>query len=249
MVFAGKELREITRTWRLWVLPGIVLVFALSGPVVAEFTPQIVGAAVGNQIQGLKVPTPTYVDSYAQWIKNLSQIVGLALLIIYGGLVSGEVRSGTAALVLTKPLSRTAFVLAKAFVQSSFLIVLTSIGAVITWLLTMLIFGNAPAGPLWSGTLAWLVIGILFIGLMTLLSVLVGSAAGASGIGLAVFALLVLAAIWQPLGTYSPAALTTLPAKLITGGSADVTWPIATAAISYVLLVSLAAWRFRHRDL
>ena len=31
-VFARKELREIVRTWRIWVLPGILLFFALTGP-------------------------------------------------------------------------------------------------------------------------------------------------------------------------------------------------------------------------
>jgi len=72
-VFAGKEAREIPRTWRIWVLPGILLFFALTDPVLARFTPQIVGALGGNQLSGLKIPTPTYLDAYAQWTKDLSQ--------------------------------------------------------------------------------------------------------------------------------------------------------------------------------
>src|ERR1035437_11075744 len=31
--FAGKEAREILRTWRIWILPGILLFFALTGQV------------------------------------------------------------------------------------------------------------------------------------------------------------------------------------------------------------------------
>jgi len=31
-VFARKEAREILRTWRVWVLPGILAFFALTGP-------------------------------------------------------------------------------------------------------------------------------------------------------------------------------------------------------------------------
>src|SRR5581483_5533907 len=34
-VFAAKEVREIWRTWRIWVLPGIVLFFAVTGPFLA----------------------------------------------------------------------------------------------------------------------------------------------------------------------------------------------------------------------
>src|SRR5450759_639652 len=113
-VFARKEVREILRTWRIWVLPGILLFFALTGPVLAKFTPEIVGALAGDQLSGFKIPTPTYLDAYTQWIKNLSQIALFALIIMYGSVISSETKSGTAVLVLTKPVSRTAFVIAKA---------------------------------------------------------------------------------------------------------------------------------------
>src|SRR5664280_430565 len=132
-VFAHKEAREILRTWRIWVLPGILLFFALTGPVLARFTPQIVGALAGNQFGGLKLPTPTYLDAYTQWIKNLSQIGLFALIIIYAGVVSAESKSGTAILVLTKPVSRPAFVIAKAAVHSAFLAVVVVIGTLVTW--------------------------------------------------------------------------------------------------------------------
>src|SRR5665811_532992 len=106
--FAGKEAREILRTWRIWVLPGILLFFALTGPVLARYTPELVGALAGDQLKGLVMPTPTYLDAYAQWVKNLSQIALFALIIIYGSIISSERKSGTAVLVLTKPVSRTA---------------------------------------------------------------------------------------------------------------------------------------------
>ena len=180
-VFARKEAREILRTWRIWVLPGILLFFALTGPVLARFTPEIVGALAGDQLGGFKIPTPTYLDAYAQWIKNLSQIALFALIIIYGSIISSERKSGTAVLVLTKPVSRTAFVIAKAAVHSAFLAVLVVAGTLVTWGLTAAVFGKAPGSALWSSALVWLVFGVLFIALMTLLSVLIGSAAGAAG--------------------------------------------------------------------
>ncbi|HEY5518777.1 MAG TPA: hypothetical protein VIK17_03930, partial [Cellulomonas sp.] len=120
VVFARKEALEILRTWRIWVLPGILLFFALTGPVLARFTPEIVGALAADQLGGFEIPTPTYLDAYAQWVKNLSQIALFALIIIYGGLVSGESRSGTAVLVITKPVSRSTFVVVKAAVHAVF---------------------------------------------------------------------------------------------------------------------------------
>ena len=173
VVFAAKEVREILRTWRIWVLPGILLFFALTGPVLARYTPELVGALAGDQLKGLVMPTPTYLDAYAQWVKNLSQIALFALIIIYGSIISSERKSGTAVLVLTKPVSRTAFVVAKAAVHSAFLAILVVAGTLLTWGLTAAVFGQAPGSALWSSALVWLVFGVLFIALMTLLSVLI----------------------------------------------------------------------------
>ncbi len=248
-VFARKELREIWRTWRIWVLPAIVFFFAVTGPFLAKYTPELVGALAGNQLRGLKVPTPTYSDAYAQWIKNLSQIVLIAVVIVYGNLISGEARSGTAMLVLTKPLSRAAFIVVKTAVHSVFLAVLIAAGAVLTWLLTLLLFGTAPASALWTSTGAFVVLGLLFMSVMTLLSVLIRSAAGAAGAGLGVYVVLSVAAIWTPLGDYSPAALTKQPASLALGQHVDVLWPIATSLVLGIGLVIAAVFAFRQQDL
>jgi ABC-2 type transport system permease protein len=93
------------------------------------------------------------------------------------------------------------------------------------------------------------VLGILFIALMTFLSVLISSTAGAAGAGLGAYALLSIAAIWKPLGTYSPAALTTQPAALAVGKDVAVLWPVLTSLLLALVLVSMAALAFRRKDL
>ena len=247
--FARKEAREIRRTWRIWVLPGILLLFALTGPVLAKLTPQLLGALGGDQLKGLVLPTPTYHDAYAQWIKSLSGAALFALIIVYGSIISAERKSGTAVLVLTKPVSRTAFIIAKAVVHSVFLAVLVVAGTLITWGLTAAIFGQAPGSALWSSSIVWLVFGVLFIALMTLLSVLIGSAAGAAGAGLGAYALVSIAAIWKPLGTYSPAALTKVPSSLLAGNDVAVLWPVLTSLVLAAMLFALAARTFRRSEL
>lgn len=249
-VVARKEATEILRTWRIWVLPGIVLFFALSGPIMARFTPEIIGALAGSQLGHLELPTPTALDSYMGWIKNLSQITLFALIIIYGGIVSAETRSGTAVLVLTKPVSRGAFVAVKAAVHSVFLAAVVIVGALVTWGVTALTFGKAPAEPLWTSTLVWLVFGVLFIAVMTFFSVLISSAAGAAGAGIGVYVLLSIATIWKPLSDYSPAGLpgqaASLAAQVATPSSL---WPVISALILFVGLVALAAVLFRRKEL
>jgi len=249
--FARKEATEIVRTWRVWVLPGMLLFFALSGPLMAKFTPEIIKAVGGDQLAGIMaaLPKPTYLDSYGQWTKNLTQIALFAIIIIYGGLVSAERKSGTAILVLTKPVSRVGFVIAKAVVHAAFLAVTMVVGTLITWGVTALVFGTAPGGSLWLASLAWLGLGVLFLGIMTLLSTLLDSQAGAAGIGLGVFALMSIAAMWEPLGKYSPAALGGQSMMLAAGKDAAILWPVVTSLVLAVVLVLVAAMAFRTKEL
>ncbi|HET7139117.1 MAG TPA: ABC transporter permease subunit [Arthrobacter sp.] len=250
LVFARKEALEIVRTWRIWVLPSIIVFFALTGPPLARFTPDLINTLAGDQLGQFTLPPPTYLDSYGQWIKNLSQTVLFALIIIYGGLISAEVRNGTAVFVLTKPVTRAAFIIVKAVVHSLFLAVLLLAGTLITWGMTGAVFGEAPAPRVWESALLWLAFGVFFIALMTVLSVVIPAPAGAAGAGLGAYILLSIGAVWKPLSTYSPAGITGQASALAAG--ADISsplWTVTASAVLSVALVWLAAALFRRKEL
>jgi len=250
LMFARKEAFEILRTWRIYVLPAIMVFFAVTGPVLAKYTPELLGAVAGSQFASLQLPEPTVFDSYGQWIKNLSQIVIFALIIIYGGIISSERRSGTAVLVLTKPVSRTTFVMVKAAVHATYLAVLLVGGTLVTWVVTAVVFGEAPGGALWSSSLIWLVMAVCYLALMTLFSVLIPSAAGAAGAGLGAFMVLSIGGIWKPASDYSPAGLLERAATLATGEGADFPfWPVGSTLVLSLGAVGLAAILFRRKEL
>ena len=245
-----KEVFEILRTWRRVVLPVILLLFAVSGPLLAKFTPEIVAALAGDQLGGLKLPEPTVFQAYGEWIKNLSQIGAFALIIIYGGIVSAERRSGTAVLVLTKPASRLAFVVVKFAVHLGYLAVLLAAGTAVTWGTTAIVFGRAPAGALWAASGTWALLGALYLALMVLFSVLIRAAAGAAGAGLGAYVLIAVASAFTKIGDYSPAGLVTRAPQL--AAQADVggmLWPVLTTVAAAVLAVGAAALVFRRQEL
>jgi ABC-2 type transport system permease protein len=250
VMFARKEVFEILRTWRIYVLPAIMLLFAVTGPFLAKFTPELLTAVAGSQFSSLHLPAPTVLDAYSQWVKNLSQIAIFALIIIYGGIVSSERRSGTAILVLTKPVSRAAFVIVKAVVHSLYLALLLIGGTLVTWGVSAIVFGDAPGGPLWSSALVWLIVAVFYLCLMTLFSVLIPSAAGAAGAGLGLFVVLSIAGIWKPIADYSPAGLLGRAAALAAGTEAgSLLWPVTITLLLCVAAVGLAAALFRRQEL
>lgn len=248
--FLRKELAETLRTWRVWVLPGILLFVGVTSPVLAQLTPQIVGS-VASQTPGLviKLPPPTYVDAYAQWLKNLSQMVLFAAVISMAGMVSAEKRSGTATLVLTKPVSRRAFVLAKAVSGLSLLVFSTLLGALPCWGLTLALFGTAPLAPFAAATGLWLTFAGLIVCVMSLLSTLIDGWAGAAGAGLGFYALLSIAAIWPPLVRLGPVGLPVLAAEALAGKPVEALWPVASAVVLGAAVVAAAASAFTRREL
>lgn len=248
--FLGKEFREIARTWRIWVLPGIVLFFAVSGPPLAKITPELLSSFVPAESGVvIQMPDPTYVDSYLQWTKNLQQIVLFAVIIMFGGVISAEKRTGTAVLALTKPLSRSAFVVAKTISALALLALTVIVGALATWALTLAIFAEAPLVPLAQATGVWLLTGSLFLTLMVALSASIDSQAGAAGLGFLAFIVLSIATLWKPAMDYSPAGLLSAPTVLVMGDTVPLGWPLATTGVLTIVMVVAAVALFRRREL
>lgn len=247
--FLLKELRELASTWRLWVLGGAMLFFALTSPAIAQFTPALVESLTGSQ-PGLviDIPDPTYRDALAQWLKNLTQMVSIIVVVVAAGSVASEVASGTAALVLTKPVSRAAFVWAKFVAQVLVLAVFTVAGTTVLDLMTRAVFGSSEGGATWGATGLWFVSAVVMSAAVTALSCRL-SALASAGAGVGVYFLMSALTLWGPAVRYSPAGLMSAANTVSAGGDASVAWPLATAAVFTVVIVTVGAGVFSAREI
>ena len=245
-----KEALEIRRTWRLWVIPGILIFFGLVDPILAKIAPKLVESIATDQPGTVIVlPDPVALDAYVQFAKSLTQIVLIALIIASADLVAGERRSGTAILVLTKPLARSAFVLAKVTAQIVLVVIAALLGGAVCWLGTRAIFGEAPLGPLAAAIGVWLVFALLFIAIAALLSVVLSAQAGAAGLGIAIYALLALLAQWGPAKDYTPAGLFAAIDTAIRGGTTGIAWPVVTGLLTAALCLLIAIFLFGRQEI
>lgn len=245
----AKEFTEIRRTWRLPTFGGVLLFFAVMSPIAALATPALVSSLTAGQ-PGLviKVPDPTYLDSYAQWVKNLSQM-GL-MLVLFGsaGLIANERQSGTAILVATKPVSRQAFAVAKYVAQAALVAACTLLGTAVTLVGTHIAFGEAPASRLLAASGAWLVAALVAVAFVEALSAVMPTLA-AGIVGLVTWGLCGAVSLWEPAARFSPIGLLGAPATLLAGDKVELLWPLLTAAVLVVALVALAGALFARREL
>jgi ABC-2 type transport system permease protein len=244
-----KELVEQWRTARLPVVATVFLLVGLSSPLLARFTPEILKAVGGDQFQ-IVLPTPTAADAYDQLAKNLGQFGALIAILLAMGSVATEKERGTAALILTKPASRAAFLIAKVVAIAMTLGVSTAIAAAGAWFYTLVLFEPLPvAGYVAATILQWLALmtyaAITFLG-----STLTRSALAAAGLGVAALIVLGIASIIPAIGRYLPNGLGPAARGLALGqADVDVVGPTIASALMIVGLVAVAWLAFRRQEL
>ncbi len=249
-VLLRKELLEIRRTWRIWVLPAIIMFIAVTSPILAEITPGLVRSLAGsNPDVVIELPDPVALDSYRQLASQLNQIGLLALIIASAGIVGSELRSGTAILVLTKPVSRRDFIVSKVLANLALLVGATIPAAIVCWLLTLAIFGEAPIGTLGAVIALWLVAAGGMLCLMMLLSTLIPAQAGAAGVGIAAYAVLSMLALWGPARSWTPAGVLHGITAVIEETPSGIVGAIVATVVLSVVAVALAIRRFDRSEL
>jgi ABC-2 type transport system permease protein len=248
--FLRKELTEIRRTWRIWVIPGMLVFFGITSPIIAAVTPALVQSMSSAQPGVvIKLPPPTALDASAQFLKNLNQFILIAVVIAGAGAVSGERASGTAILALTKPLSRGAFVAAKILSQLALLVAASALGTAACLAMTAVVFTGVDAARLVTAVALWLLYASLLVVMMTVFSAAFRSRGAAAGAGLAFFFLTLLLSSWGPAARYSflglvPAMGAALKAVAVSSG-----WPVTTAVAAIVVAAVAAVAVFEKQEL
>jgi len=244
-----KELLEQWRTLRLPVIATIFLLVGLSSPLLARFTPEILKSVAGDQFS-ITLPTPTAADAVDQLAKNLGQFGGLIAVLLAMGAVASEKERGTAALLLTKPVSRPAFLGAKLVAIGLTLAVSVAIATAGAWFYTLVLFQALPVGGVAAGAfLQWLTLmawtSITFVG-----STLTRSSLAAAGLGIVAFIVVGILSVLPGIGAWLPTGLGA-PGRALALGIAgpDAIGP-AIATIALVAGAGLVAWlAFRRQEL
>ncbi len=251
MALLKKEFLAIAKTYRLWVVPAVFLLFALLSPPVAKYTPQIISSAMPKGVT-IKIPEPALLDALIQWTKNLSQMGILATILFTMGLVSEEKARNTIQLVLTKPVSRTWFVLSKLFAQCVLVLGSIKITAFICYIYAIAIFGGNKATAFTQANLLFLIYVFLIISVTLSFSTVFSNQIAAGGLSLIGFAILsILPVFGKALSKYSPGVLPVLADKILKGEASisASTWPIIMSLILATAFLAIAIVIFNHQEL
>jgi ABC-2 type transport system permease protein len=231
----AKEFREQLRTSRFVIMVVVLFISGLISPVLAKYTPALI-RAVPNIPPALAamIPDPTVNDAITQYVKNVGQFGLLLVVILTMGAIAQEKERGTAAMLLVKPVRRSAVVLTKWLVMMATILVGLAISGLGGLLYTLALFELLPIGP-------FVILNLLiafFLGVYLSVALLASTlartqsmAAGGAFGGLAV--LLVLSSLPR-VSEYMPSQLLTWGSEIVLGGE---TTPWAAIAISTAIII------------
>lgn len=247
-VFLRKELREGWRTSRIPVIVVIFFAFGLMSPLLAKYTPELL-KSLGGSVQ-IIVPPPQVSDAVDQFLKNVGQDGIIVAILLAMGVVAREKERGTAAFVLTKPVSRPAFLAAKLGGLVATLGVGVAVAAAATYIYTALLFTPLSAGGFILSCLLVLLSILVYAAITFLASTLVSSSLPAAGIGLAAWLLLSLLGALPKIGDFTPGGLIA-PARAIVLGTTPEHLGQSLLGTSILIVVSVVlAWlSFRSQEL
>jgi ABC-2 type transport system permease protein len=142
-ILLGKDFLELLRTKRILIVGIVFVIFAMTSPLLAKMTPELL-RMLGDEVQ-IIMPDATIVDSYLQFVSNISQICIYALIIAFGGLIVRERKSGMYNNLLNNGVKRSSFVLSKIVAQ---LLVVTAIYVVSCLLFSF--YNSVLFGEFWT---------------------------------------------------------------------------------------------------
>lgn len=202
-----KELVQQWRTKRLLVITAVFTLFGLVSPLIANFTPEIMRSVSGAEQFADLIPTPTTADALGQYIKNITQFGFIIAILLGMGAVANEREKGTAALILSKPLPRWAFLLSKFCAQFLVYLLAFALAAFGAYYYTLVLFEPLALLPFLFGNLLLLVWILAYAAVTLLGSAVAASTGAAAAVALAGAVVLLLAGSLPRVGALAPGGL------------------------------------------
>ena len=247
-----KELYEQYRTYRLLIALVIFLLLSISAPITTRLTPDLL-KSLGNGVQ-ITLPPLTANDALASYIKNMTQLPALVLILLAMGSIADERSRGTAITVLTKPVPRGVFVLAKFLAYELTLLVSLVLSAVGDYYYTTQIFSALPVTGFLLINLALFLVLSLALACTILASACFRHAVAAGGLAFGGFLVLALApglngtiARSLPSDLLSADRVSKLLANTLAMG--DLLQPLLIGSGLALLLLVLACLIFRSQEI
>lgn len=188
-----KEFTEQWRTSKILIVTATFFLLGMTGPVTLKLLPELLKNSTNTQGLQITLTRQMAVTDYLlNFFSQMTLLPVLVLILVAMGTVAGERERGTHVFVLTKPVSRSQFIVTKYLTYLIILagaITLTAVGAVYYTIL-LAETGTVQVGPFIMTTLAMFSQMAFILAIVVLCSSLFKSAVAAGGASFVAFVII-----------------------------------------------------------
>lgn len=245
----NKEFLEQRRTRKFLIAMVVLVLFGMTSPLLAKMTPQMMTLVPGGEAFVGLIPEPTINDAVAQYVKNIAQFGVLLALVFSMGAVVVEKDKGTAAMILSKPMPRGSFLLAKFASLALTFTIAVAVAGVAAYYYTYFLFGSL-------NILNWLALNglvilylLVYVAITLLYSTLTRTQYVAIGLSFGTLILLGILGSLPGFGINLPDALIS-NASLLMAGYPVTNWTGLWVSLGLIVISIITAWLvFRKQEL
>ena len=152
----------LRKTAKFIIFPALAFLLAIMSPLTAKYMNDILAFALGSEGIPLEFAEPTVMESYTQYYGNLYEIFLWVVIFVSVGIFVRDKTKILIPLILTKPISRTKYLLSKYITLNILLFVSLLLGYIVFGYYTYVLFGEVDMLGMFYGTLLFMLY-ILFI--------------------------------------------------------------------------------------
>lgn len=188
-----KEFTEQWRTNKILIMVASFFILGMSGPITLKFLPEILknsGDQSGMQI--ILTRKLTAIDYVINFFGQMPSLPMLVLILVAMGTIAGERERGTHIFVLTKPVSRTQFIVTKYLTYLAVLtgVVIFTAASALYYTLILSDTGTVALGPFAVVTLIMLSYMSVILAIVVLCSAIFRSALAAGGVSFLIYVII-----------------------------------------------------------
>ncbi len=246
-----KEWIELKRSYKVIIVPFAFAIIMVTLPITMKLLPTLIQQDLPEGAV-ISVPESSAADIVSGIYANFEQLGLIVLILVMMGTVASEREKGSAALILSKPIGRSGYILAKWTAYALLSTVSFLFGMGLTVYYTRILFdGKMEWAAIAEGTLLYLVLILLCVTLTLLFSSIMKSAVLAGFLSYAVYLALTKLGKYLPdsLEKYTPTAFTEAAGNIIIGKEGHIMAPLLILLAVIVLKIILTILLFKKEEI
>lgn len=236
-----KEIMEAARTYKILIIPLVLLILGVSQPISYHFMPEILKSTAMPEGTIIQIPAPPPPQIIVTVLDQYGKMGILFIILAAMGIVAKEIEMGQAAFVLTLGVRRSAYLLTKWTVLSAVVVGAVLIGVWGSAYYTVALFGPLSWGNVTLAAVMYSLYCVFILTATMALGTIFPNQLITGGLTLSLPILFsIVGLISSAAGDYLPTNMSAVAADILNGSSATV-WQGVGVSLAWIMAFLLLA--------